>query len=811
MIESIYGTYAAHYYAAGLPVIPLQPREKRPIVLGWSEYCTKMPEEALRESWISTYPDANIGLALGPCSKLVAIDIDTDRGDVLAVLEAMLPPSPWTRVGKKGNVRLYRWNGHRACKIKADTGEMLVELLSTGNQVVMPPSIHPDTGKAYTANCDLVDVLGQIPELPKDFEDQLRTRLRVEGIALSIAGLASLVSWVSQGDRDNAIVRNAGMLARQVLAGKLALADALDDIQTFVKDRVENVCGDPMSPDKAVEKVVEFIRKDVLAREKILPVGWDRRLTDEQRDAFGLNFDKNQQAWTGQEIQDYLRDEVIGRVPANVLHQELRAALARVAANPELRAHELERATLFRWIAQSVGNGVTIAGLNKEYLTQLRGDVEGLNHSEIARAVLADMQEEVEDGEVRFHHDRFWDWSGSCWRDIGEGEIRKRIAENYGHLAAAKRWSDVRGILQVMQDLARKDLIDVPTVGINFANGFLTEDLRLQPHDRAFGATYTLDFCYDPDKVEGSKRWLDLLQTAWGQDYDFADKVAALREAMCVTMFGKATDLQRAVLLLGPGGTGKSQILEIMRSLMPEGTTSNVPPTDWANDRFATASMAGKLLNVCGELSESQMIDGRMFKGIISGDPQEAQFKGRDRFEYKPKAANWFASNYIPKTRDTSSGFNRRWLILTFTHPVPLDKRILNIAEQIVSEEREAIVAWAVAALPSLMARREYTLPSSHVERVRDLASQNNSVHFFIVQSGRVALSAGSRISADELFSEFEAFSRREGFARAAGRPRFMMAMRELEHELGFRMVREEASAVTGLDKYWFDGVTLAS
>jgi P4 family phage/plasmid primase-like protien len=429
------------------------------------------------------------------------------------------------------------------------------------------------------------------------------------------------------------------------------------------------------------------------------------------------------------------------------------------------------------------------------------------------------MQEETEDGEVRFDLDHFWEWSGSCWRKVDEGEIRKRIAERYGHLAAAKRWSDVRGILQVMGDLARKDLVEVPEAGINFANGFLTEDLRLQQHDRAYGATYTLEFQYSPNlaSLEHAPKWKDLLETAWGADADYEDKVKALQQAMCLTMFGKATDLQRAILLLGPGGTGKTQTLEVMRALMPPETISNSSPTDWGSDRFATAGLAGKLLNVCGELSESQMIDGRAFKGIISGDHQEAQHKGRNRFGFKPKAANWFASNWIPKTKDTSSGFNRRWLILVYNHPVPVEKRVLNLAELIVSQEREAIVAWAVSSLPEILGVNEYTLPESHKQKVQDLAAQNNSVYFFLHQSGRVLTgptaleqSNGARISADELYTEFESFCRREGFVRAAGRPRFLMAMNELQHELKFEMVKEPSSLVTGIDKWWFNGITLA-
>jgi putative DNA primase/helicase len=96
-------------------------------------------------------PRSNIGLPFGPASGLCAIDIDTTDEELVKAIEDCLPATPWRRVGKKGCALVFKWQGQKNFKIRSDEG-MICEFLGLGNQLVLPPSIHPDTGEAYTAN-----------------------------------------------------------------------------------------------------------------------------------------------------------------------------------------------------------------------------------------------------------------------------------------------------------------------------------------------------------------------------------------------------------------------------------------------------------------------------------------------------------------------------------------------------------------------------------------------------------------------------------------------------------------------------------
>ena len=83
-------------------------------------------------------------------------------------------------------------------------------------------------------------------------------------------------------------------------------------------------------------------------------------------------------------------------------------------------------------------------------------------------------------------------------------------------------------------------------------------------------------------------------------------------------------------------------------------------------------------------------------------------------------------SNHLPKTRDSSEGFNRRWLILEFNNRIPADRRVIDLDAQILEHERDAIVAWAIQGYKRLMDNGSFTLPTSHLALVESMAADNS-------------------------------------------------------------------------------------
>lgn len=787
-MSNIFATTAPAYYAKGLPVIPLYRKEKRPLPLDWSRYHDTPVEPHEQEHWIRSHADGNIGLVLGKQSGVMMLDIDCEDSKLIDLICSLLPESPWVRIGQKGKVLAFRYSGLRTFRIKTAAGESVCELLSERTQCVLPPSIHPKTQQPYKASCDLLSVIDQLPQLNSQIEQILRGALRDAGVELSVSGQSRVLDYVSRGSRDTTLTEKAGLFAYGVMRGDRTVLEAVGMLRSFHTEFVERVAGDDIEIEKHVENLFRFLRRDVLDKGKILPEGWDMGLTEEQKDAWGINFDKDQVEWSFEELRTYLKDQIEasdteGPQRSNAIDKVLR----KIATSNRLMKLDEER--LLQYIVDVSGIGIKLTALRMRLVELRQGDVLGLDHSEIARAILKDLQQLYQ---IRRHGSGLWKYTGSHWEPLNEALVLAKISNDFGHLQAAKRNSDHKGILAVMMNIAEDGIQEIAVQGVNFANGFLNEQLELVDHDPRYGMTYTLPFRYMPELNGKSHHFFEFIEKSWGADPDYSDKRLGLQEALCVTLFGISPRYQRAILLKGVPGSGKSQLLRIAQSLVPEGAACFVPPNEWG-DKFMPTMMHEKLINVCGELSQHKKIDGQKFKDVLDGTEMSGQFKGGQIFKFRPKCTHWFASNHSPKTEDTSDGFNRRWLFLEFNKPVAPEDRKTDLGDWIVAEEREAIVAWAVTALHRLVAQRDYTLSSSHRQAIREVAQANNSVRFFMEESPVVV--AGSRISGrtseTKLYKEYWSFCLGPGGAKPVSSRSFRAAMRELQSQLEFSLELE--------------------
>lgn len=789
---TIFSSEAPKYWNAGLPAIPLIANEKRPAIGRWQLFADTKPTEDEKRVWLETFPDGNIGLPMGPSAGLVAIDIDTDDTAVLRVLDSILPKTPWVRIGKKGMVRIYRYTGERTTRIKGADGAMICEILSKGTQIVLPPSIHPDTKRAYTANAPLYEVLGAVPKLPLGIEDIIRGALGDIGIEVSVgSGNNKTVTFVPAGARDNQMVYMAGLFARAVLRGERNLLQVLGEMSAWVEGFVEKVIGDELSVEKAQSKIIEFLVKDVTSeRRAALPLGWDEGLTEEDKEKLGLKFTEDDEKWPVSRILDYLRVEFERYTDVN---SEGRMTAINVALDKVARAEGsitvLDEERVLKFIQAQSNTTLTVASLKKQMAVLRRGDISGENHQEIAEAVIKFVSKF---GELRYDAGAFWQWRGAYWEKVDDKNLLRTIAREFGAYPACKRHSDYVGVLKVMQSDAAKSLKQLNIKGLNVANGYLTEDLTLVEHNPDHGMTYILPYRYLPDVAGHMPIFNQYLDDSWSEDADYMDKVAALQEAVGAALFGAAPVYQRAICFFGQPGSGKSVMSTVVRGMCPENSVSSVAPEDWA-DKFMPIEMFGKVINFAGELSENKRIPGAIFKQIVEGEQIMGQHKNQNPFQFRPMCAQFFNSNHLPKTSDSSDGFNRRWLILEWNKRVAADKKVVDLAQIILEYEKEAILAWAVEGFRRLKKNRDYTLPTSHMACVDQMASDNNSVRYFLTVSPRITIdlerTEGKTVpetTAIALHNEYWSFCLGIGTAQRVSFQVFQRMMKELQAVFGF-------------------------
>lgn len=132
--------YARVYTRRGWRVVPIPHKEKAPHLKGWQQL-------RLDESDIPEYfdKDNNIGVLLGKPSKGL-IDVDLDCDEAIFLASTFLPDTERMH-GRKSKRASHFWYrvGHslKPEKFSDVNGTCIVELRSTGQQTVVPPSVHP--------------------------------------------------------------------------------------------------------------------------------------------------------------------------------------------------------------------------------------------------------------------------------------------------------------------------------------------------------------------------------------------------------------------------------------------------------------------------------------------------------------------------------------------------------------------------------------------------------------------------------------------------------------------------------------------
>jgi len=489
-----------------------------------------------------------------------------------------------------------------------------------------------------------------------------------------------------------------------------------------------------------------------------LPPAWDKQIGSTLKEKYAIPFTKKDAQLNYSQLQEYVFEQM-----SEAIGDETKMLAACQRAMEEIARSftitKLESDQLKRYISRQSGMKLNMSKMESQ-INKLRLQAKGVvNLPAIVHNVVNFLTSQTEhrfDSGVDAQH--LFRWEGTHWRPLEDYEITNIINTYFPSSFTLKGTRNMNAILTAVKNKLALPLRRVSSTGVNFNNGFVSPSLQLLPHDPDMGLTYTLPFTFDPEQLNPPKRFGRFLNQLWPHD---EDSILALQEAMASTFFNTGTLFQRAILLHGTPKSGKSQILNIIRGLIPVQKRVSLPPNKW-HDNDSLAALTNKLLNLCGELSEDEKINSQRFKDIVDGTEITLKKTASQHVTLHPQATHWFASNHLPKTKDFSEGFTRRWLILDMKHPIPQEQRVLDIGNKIVSAEKDKIISWAIQAYPRLISQRDYTLPESHQELTRQLGQMNNNVRFFFEASGYISLSDDSMMAVlkslpkDELLEELK-------------------------------------------------------
>ena len=727
--------YALYYHnEQGFSVFVLKYKpnkdRKRPALASWEEFQQHLSSEEQINRWFAENPNYNIAAVTGNISKIVAIDVDgltaakrieEKRLEMSTNLRTALDDTMVNRTGSGGQHIIFRLDGETyiSQKILWTNKEAHSQILLQGNghYVVMPPSRHPN-GNRYEWN-------GKAPHLvttqelnefirllrPSTVNNQPKqqevvvprpssipqqkgldsNRPNLPATTLTPDKMKELLSWVipyyTPGIRDHMIFYLSGMMRKNG-------GCPLDIARMFIK----LLCNASGYPDEDLDKSLTVVDNTY------------RKPLDELNGKSGLH------DLLVISYETASRDEYLARAEAfSQVCQIIGGELSEPKGgdpNGNNNGKDNNKADFLGdgdnnnrpgdWLARQKA-----ADKNLNVISTVANEAMRLDHF----MTLSDTKE------ILWYHD-------GVYLPKGEDRIIMMLEELGGYYVSSHIRTEVIEHIKARTLIDRskfdKDihLVNARNCVIDLRNG---ECLKHDPEKYLF--TQQLPADYKPKEKRTCRKILDFLYNVI-----HPSDVPLVIEFIAYCLI-RDTRFQKALMCAGAPDSGKSTFLFLLMAFLGKLNISTKTMQQLTENRFATASLFGKLANIFADLSSKRLRDIEMFKVLVSGDQISAERKFKPDFEFIPYAKLIFSSNLPPLPPDNledEDAFYKRWLVVSFNLRknclfcgTRIEKDIELLEKLTTEEELSGLLYLAVKAAQRLLLKGRFT-KSPYIETVKE-------------------------------------------------------------------------------------------
>jgi len=227
-----------------------------------------------------------------------------------------------------------------------------------------------------------------------------------------------------------------------------------------------------------------------------------------------------------------------------------------------------------------------------------------------------------------------------------------------------------------------RDQFDSDPVVLNVKNGLLNiQTGEFRKHTPLFLSRIQLPVYYDPNAgpVKFVKFMMECLPNQADRELVY--------EQFASILLREAIRLEKVYIYVGEGANGKSTFLNVVESLIGKDNISNVSIHDLIYGRFARARLDGKSANIFADISNDELSRVGILKAIVSGDPTDAEKKGKDPFKLKNFAKLFYSCNQLPEIKEDSDAVFRRFIITEWSQQFKGDKDNKNLIFELTTDE----------------------------------------------------------------------------------------------------------------------------
>lgn len=389
----------------------------------------------------------------------------------------------------------------------------------------------------------------------------------------------------------------------------------------------------------------------------------------------------------------------------------------------------------------------------------------------------------------------YYDSDHGIYNPAGERIIEAQLELLYPEITTHKVQEVTNKIKR--RTITHRDQFDSSEEIVNVENGLLNIHTgELKEYSPEFLSTIQLPIRYNPSiKCHNILRFL-------GQVLHPQDVFTAMQVFGYILL--KNSKFEKAFMLFGSGNNGKSVFIKLIESFVGRQNASHVVLQDLDGDRFASADLYRKLINVFADLKASKLSSTGNFKTLVSGDSVRAQHKYDPPFSFRNHAKLVFSANKIPDSGDTSHAYYKRWLILAFEKTFTEGTKDTDLIRKLTTpEELSGLLNLALVGLKKL--EKDGGFRDIPVEDVkRDYERKSYTVKAFLQDKCSIDLQALDYVTpSGKLYEKYQVYckQRRE-------RPLDANILGVKLKEAG---IERERLRTGGTREYYYTGIRLRS
>lgn len=773
---------ARRLYRLGFGVHWLRPKSKMPLESGWTtgprkdwEYLEKTYSEPL-----------NVGVRLGAASKinergyLCVIDVDvksTDDADRKAALakvkeltggalcpvvlsgrgngsrhyycvtEKPFPPYDYAKSEK--TVEVYMPSSPPSKKEKEQlSAERLadgfrlrkaweISVMSEGRQVVLPPSIHPDSGKPYAwkAPFDNISALPLLtlgegtPEVSGKKEKPDTHSGQEDAFTFEVTPV------------DLALIDLSKRIREGILTG-----EGVEDRSAFLLPACTALHSAGLNRDEILT---------VLTNVKywLGECAFEHAKTKDRKRAA---------RWLWQ----YTLKRVLSERSAQALFAEAATFEERTVTGTE---REEQDESLRDGIYYSKDNGFYNPGKGGALVPDYDALLQAFEEAHPYRTI-ADMK-------------GIFLWNGTHYEESHPYEVKAFAEESFDPKPTEKARAEFLSKVLANRVQRRSFFIETTEGRFNFKNG--TVDLRdkdpvLLPHSPEIGFRGVLPYEYDPKaKCPVFTEWLASVML------DDKELFYVLQEFMGYVLRGGDYKFHKALWLDGVGRNGKSTFIDVLKALIGPGNYSTISIRALIQDKFAGEALDGKIANFSEETSPQELADSGPFKNLTGDGEIFAQKKFGDPYSFRNRAKLIMSYNQIPDLKDLSPGMLARPLIVPFRKRIAEEDQDRNLKSKLLAE-LPGIFNFALRGWKRLDRQGHFTYSAKSALALKKTAEESCNAFQWVENYVQFDHDAHQEFSPRDLYT---AYRGREKFAYP-----FNKFMRRINAHLGIKNCRTRTS-----------------